>query len=269
MKRGLLVVTALVAVMILVATSLAATSSPNAGDWAGKLKGVKGASGLSFTVTASGRKRVVANFQSAGSIIGPCAGAETSVGGFPSATVSGAGRFKAVMTENNGFGVESWTVTGMFTSKHAASGAVAIVLPLSSTKQCKFTVGWTAEQRAAAAPKHGRTALSRLQVKFHVSASGKKLTSVTWHTPIIGGTCPGISNGATMTVHNVPIHADKFSATLHGGKISHGTGSTSTNSIAGQFLAGHTAAGTIATSMDIVGFGKVCVGHETWTARVG
>ncbi len=274
MKRGLLIGAGLLAAAALAASSLAATSSPNAGDWTGTLK-VKGASGLSFTVTASGRKRVVANFRSAGNIFGPCARSETSVGGIPSANVSRAGKFKAVATENLGIGLESWTVTGTFTSKHAASGAVAIVIPLTSTKQCKFTVKWTAKQKAPAPPKHGatykgKTAISGLPVKFHVSANGKKLTSVTWHTPIIGGTCPGISNnGATMTVHNLAIHGDKFSDTLHSGKISHGTGSTGTNSITGQFLAGHTAAGTISTSMDIVGFGKVCVGHETWAARVG
>ena len=274
MKRGLLGGAGLVAAAILAASSLAATSSPTAGDWTGTLKGAKPSNGLSFTVTASGRKRVVANFQSAGQIIGPCAGAETGLGGFPKATVNRAGRFKTVATVNNGFGLESWKVTGTFTSKHAASGTVAIVLALTSTKQCKFTVKWTAKQKPVAPPKHGATykgksAESGQPIKFHVSSNGKELTTVTWRTPIIGGTCPGQGNGSSITAHNVPIHGDKFSYTLRGGKISHGTGTTGMDSIAGEFLAGHTASGTISTSRDIAGFGTVCVGHETWTARAG
>jgi hypothetical protein len=51
------------------------------------------------------------------------------------------------------------------------------------------------------------------------------------------------------------------------GKISHGSGSTFTNEISGQFLSGHKAAGTVTTFEDITGFGIVCRGSNTWTAH--
>jgi hypothetical protein len=264
----------LLAVVLIAAISSAATSGPTAGDWSGKLKGVKPATALTFTVTASGRKRTVTTFQSTRAFTPPCLGAEpATVSGIPSAKVSSSGKFKAVGREDNGFGSESWTVSGTFKNKHSASGSVAIDLFLTTVKQCKFTVKWTAGEEAATPPLKGATyrgkaTISAEPVTLKVSANGKELESVTWTQPLIGGSCPGIGNNApSFTGHNVPIHGSKFSYTVHSGAITHGAGTTHTDSITGQFLSGHKASGTLSTSTDISGIGNTCQGSDTWSAH--
>ncbi len=250
----------------------AATSSPSTGDWAGSFRAVKPATSLIFSVTANGSKRVVTMFQSTGSFKAPCGGASTTnVASIPNATVNSAGRFKAVARQETGFGEQTWTVVGGFKSGQAASGTVAIVLSAS----CKFTVAWSAGREAPAPPVAGATykggtapGFNHRSVSFHVSANGKELTDVTWQQPLITGNCPGQgSEIPTYTGHNVPIHHDAFTLTIHSGKISHGSGMTQTNAISGQFLSGHRATGTASTVTDLSGFGNVCQGRENWTAH--
>jgi hypothetical protein len=64
----------------------------------------------------------------------------------------------------------------------------------------------------------------------------------------------------------VPIHGSKFSYTKHSGKISNGTGTETTETITGQFLAGGKASGTVKTNTDEGGIGNVCDGSDTWSA---
>jgi hypothetical protein len=240
-----------------------------------QVEGRHPATTLSFTVGVNGRtgKRVVSFWQSNGSFKAPCAdarGTTTSVAVGASPTVNRAGKFKGVETEDNGFGLNTWTVTGTFKNARTASGTVAINLAITSTKRCKFSVPWTATVEPLSHPIHGSTykgaeTISGNTLSFHVSGSGKTLTTLTWHGAIIGGTCPGIpSNAPSFTVHNVPVHTSSFSVNLVSGK---GTGTTNYDSITGRFLAGGKAAGTISNHAVITGFGTVCVGAETWTAH--
>jgi hypothetical protein len=267
--------TALAALVLVVGTSWAATSSPSLGQWTGKFRHTSPATSVSFNVVVNARtgKRSVAFFQSSGSFKAPCADAHsttTSVSVGSSTNVNRAGKFKGVATENNGFGVESWTVTGTFKNARSASGTVAINLAITSTKRCKFTVPWTATVEPTSHPVHGHTykgaeTISGNTLSFHVSGSGKTLTTLTWHGAIIGGSCPGIPTEApSFTVHNVPIHGSSFSVSLVFGK---GTGTTNYDSITGRFLAGGKAAGTISNHAVITDFGTTCVGSETWTAH--
>ncbi|MEO6857381.1 MAG: hypothetical protein ABI323_02175 [Solirubrobacteraceae bacterium] len=274
MKSKACAVATLVALVLITGISSAATSAPSVGDWSGHFQGVKPATMLTFSVSASGRKRVVSLFQSSGAFKAPCAITQpTPVAVIPRATVNSSGKFKAVGREETGFGEQTWTVSGTFKSKRAASGTVAIVLAPTPMKQCSFTVKWTAGSEAASPPVkratyRGKTTSTQEAVTLHVSPNGKKLSSVTWTQAVIGGTCPGLgSERRSFTGHNVPIHHSKFTFTEHIGKITGGHGETTTESISGQFLAGHKAAGTLSTSSDIVGFGNVCKGSDTWTAH--
>ncbi len=271
MKKLCAIATA-VAVMLIVGTTSAATSSPATGDWKGHLQGVSPATSVTFIVGTSHGKRTVTVFQS-GSFKAKCPQAGvTSVVGVPTATVSSAGKFKAVATLDNGFGAESWTVSGTFASKHAAHGTVAIVLALTSVKRCKFSVPWSAKPEPPAHPAHGatykgKTIFSGNPVTLHVSRSGRKLSTVIWKQPIIGGTCPGLGNESpTFTAHNVPIRGSTFSVSL---VLHKGSPTTNFESITGEFLSGRKAAGTVSTHTDIKGFGDVCKGNETWTASAG
>jgi hypothetical protein len=91
---------AVLAPALLASLSSAATSAPNAGDWAGKVVASKSSSALTFTVSASGRKRVVSNFQSAGNFLGPCTLRRDLARGILSATVNAAGKCKGHDTWN-------------------------------------------------------------------------------------------------------------------------------------------------------------------------
>jgi hypothetical protein len=270
MKKLCAIATA-VALVLIVGTTSAATSSPATGGWKGHLKGVSPATSVTFIVGTSHGKRTVTVFQSSGSFKAKCPHAGiTSVVAVPTATVSSAGRFNAVATLDNGFGTQSWTVSGTFGSKHAAHGTVAIVLALTSVKRCKFSVPWSAKLEPPAHPAHRATYKGKTSagfpVKIKVSASGRKLASVSWHAPLVGD-CPGIGNGSpTITAHNVPVHGSKFNVKLVSGK---GTGVTATNTIAGEFLSGRKASGTIATFSIIKSIGRTCVGNGTWTASAG
>jgi hypothetical protein len=266
---------ALAALAIAVGTTWAATASPTLGSWTGKYKGVKPATSLSFTVAVQARtgKRVVSFWQSGGNFNAPCAdarGTTTSVDLTTSPIVNAAGKFKGVASDDNGFGLNSWTVTGTFKNARAASGTVAINLAITSTKRCKFTVPWTASLEPTSHPVHGTTykgaeTISGNTLSFHVSANGKALTTLTWHGAIIGGSCPGISTQApSFTVRDVPVHGSSFAVNLVSGK---GSGTTNYDSITGHFLAGGKAAGTISNHAVITGFGTTCVGQETWTAH--
>jgi hypothetical protein len=263
--------------LLVAGVTSAATSSPSVGGWAGSLRAVKPATSLTFSVTAHGTKRVVTRFQSTGLFKARCVGASnTVVPSIPHARVNSAGSFKAVARELAGFGKDdTWTVAGRFKSKHAASGTVAIVLALSPSKRCRFTVKWSAAYEAPAAPVAGATYKGKASgvngdqsVSFHVSANGKELTKVSWREPPIGGNCPGQgSEVPTYTGHNVPIHHRTFTFTIHSGKISHGSGETQTNAISGRFLSGHKASGTASTVTDLGGFGSLCKGSESWIAQ--
>jgi hypothetical protein len=260
--------------LLVAGVTSAATSSPSTGGWAGSFRAVKPASSLTFRVTAHGAKRAVTRFQSTGLFKAPCVGAGTTgVSSIPSATVDSAGRFKAVAREPVSGTDDTSTVAGRFKTKQAASGTVAIVLALSPSKRCRFTVKWSATYEARGAPVAGATYKGEApgfngnrSVSFHVSANGKELTKVTWQQPGISGTCPGIgSEMPTYTGHNVPIHHGTFTLTIHSGKISHGE--TQTNAISGRFLSGHKASGTASTVTDLRGFGSVCKGSESWIAQ--
>jgi hypothetical protein len=260
----------LVALILVAGISSAATSGPTAGDWSGKLKGVHPATSLTFTVTASGRKRAVSNFLASSEIKVPCKGAElTGIGTSGSATVSHAGKFKSVEIEDNGFGTNSWTVTGTFKNTHSASGTVAIDLFLSTANQCKFTVKWSAAEEAAKPPKHGATYTGTATagdspVKFTVSSNGKQLTSISWDQPLIGGACPGLAPGVVkLSGHDVPVHGSKFSYT----QIAGSGGDHVHETISGQFLAGGKAAGGASTFAVLTGFGNTCQGSDTWSAH--
>jgi hypothetical protein len=266
---------ALAALAIAVGTTWAATASPTLGNWTGKYKGVKQATSLSFTVAVNARtgRRAVSFWQSSGSFKAPCAdarGTTTSVSLATSPTVNAAGKFKGVATEDNGFGNNSWTVTGTFKNARTASGTVAINLAITSTKRCKFTVPWTASLEPASHPVHGATykgttSISAKPLSFHVSSNGKELATVSWQPPIIGGNCPGAGNESpTFTLHNIPIHNSSFTASLVKGK---GSPTANYDSITGRFLTGGKAAGTVSTHSVITGFGDVCQGMETWTAH--
>jgi hypothetical protein len=269
MKARLGVLTCL-AVAIAAASTQAAGSPPAAGNWSGSVKS-KPASPLTFMVTAKGRKRTVSDFVDATEFKGPCTNAETSIGGIPNATVASSGTFKAKGTENSGFGAESWTVSGKFKGGHA-SGTVAIVLAVSSTKRCDFTVKWSAALEGvghpiAGAAYSGKETTSQMSVKFRVTPNGKEISTITWGQPLTSD-CPGASsNPVFVTGKDVPIHGSKFSYTQHTGKISHGTGSTVTETITGEFLAGHKAQGTVSTSADMSSLGTDCQGNDTWSAK--
>ena len=270
MKKLCAIATA-VAVMLIVGSTSAATSSPASGDWKGHLKGVSPATSVTFTVGTSHGKRTVTVFQSTGSFKAKCPKAGvTSVGTVPAATVNSAGKFKAVATLDNGFGTESWTVSGTFASKHAAHGTVAIVLALTSVKRCRFSLPWSAKlvppgHPARRATYKGKTSAG-FPVKIKLSASGRKLASVSWHAPLVGD-CPGIGNESpTITAHNVPLHGSTFNVKLVSGK---GTSDSDTDTIAGEFLSGRKASGTIATFRIIKSIGKTCIGNGTWTASAG
>jgi hypothetical protein len=269
MKSRLAVLTCL-AVAITAASTQAAGSPATAGNWSGSVKS-KPASPLTFIVTASGRKRTVSEFVDATEFKGPCTGAETSIAGIPNAKVASSGTFTAKGTEDNGFGPESWTVSGRFKGGHA-SGTVAIVLALSTTKRCDFTVKWAAALEGVGHPKagaaySGKETTSGLSVKFRVTQSGNEIATITWGEPLTSN-CPGASSVPVFfTGKNVPIHGSKFSYTQHTGKISHGTGTTGTQTITGEFLAGHKVQGTVSTSADMAGFGTDCQGNDTWSAK--
>jgi hypothetical protein len=259
-------------VLMLVAVGSAAANS--AGQWSGHFTGRRADVGVSFSVTASGRKLVVSNFLSSGAIKAPCARtAPTAVGGIPAATVTPRRSFKSVGSEDSGFGRETWTVTGRFKGTHAASGTVAIVLMPAPDKPCRFTIRWKAAVQAAAAPRPGATYVGKMHsrggpVTLHVSADGKSISSISWEQPLIGGNCPGLSDEVvTFTAHDVVIHNSSFTYTQHVGKITNGQGQTGTNTISGQFLSGGQVAGQISTSSDIASIGKACVGSDTWTAH--
>jgi hypothetical protein len=267
MNGRALAIATLLALIVIVGVSSAATS---AGDWSGKLKGAKPA--VTFSVSASGNKLVVSNFQASGLLKAPCAATEpTSLSGIPAAKVTPRHRFKAVGKQDSAFGVETWTVTGTFRGAHAASGAVTIVLFPAANKPCRFTLRWTAATEAATPPSAGASYSGKMTsgwpVTLHVSADGKTLTSITWHTPLLTN-CPGASDqNPPITAYNVPINGSTFTYTHHSGKITDGHGQTGTYSISGQFLAGKKASGEISTSSDIAGMGNVCDGDDTWTAH--
>ena len=256
------------------AATQAAGSRPAAGDWSGSFK-VKPATSVLFTVTAKGHKRAVSGFESSGNFDTPChagaANATTTVGGFGNDTVSGSGTFKGRTSQNNGFGTSSMVLAGKFKGGHA-SGTVAIVIPVSSTKRCKFTVRWSASLAVAGHPKDGATYTGKQQnsdgtVKFKVSSDGKELTTVTWDQPLVDN-CPGASaNQVVVTGTDVPIHGSKFSYTQHSGQISNGAGTVVTETITGLFMSGGKASGTVTTSADIAGIGTSCQGSDTWTAK--
>jgi hypothetical protein len=270
-KLGAVVVTLFV-VAIAVASTDAAGSRPAAGDWGGSFK-TKPAKPLTFIVTGSGHKRVVTKFTSSGSVDAGCSGADggPNINGLPNATVTASGTFKTRGKEDSGFGTETWTVSGKFKGGHA-TGTVAIDLFLSPTKKCDYTVKWSAAMQAPAHPKSGATykgkeTVSTETVRFTISASGKDMTTITWARPLISGNCPGIGTGEViLTGHNVPIHGSKFSDTARAGKISHGSGTVTTDTISGEFLAGHKASGSVTTSADISGIGTACQGSDTWSA---
>ena len=175
-------------------------------------------------------------------------GASTGVSSIPAATVNSAGRFRAVGSELTGFGTDTWTVLGSFNSKHSAAGTVAIVIAVDTVHRCKFTVRWTAALQSAAPPAAGATyrgATSSDQagggspVSFHVSADGKQLTSITFKPPVAFSSCPGASDSIPFdTGHGVPIRNGKFTFTAVNGKLTHGTGTKTTDTITGQFLSG-------------------------------
>ena len=269
MKKKLFGIATVAALVLLAGTTSAATRSPASGDWKGRLKGVSPATSLSFSVSGSGHgKRTVTLFQSSGLFKAKCAHAgDTSISGIPAATVSSAGKFRAVGSQDNGFGLESWTVAGTFKSKHAASGTVAINLAITSTKRCKFTVPWSASVEQPGHPGRGATykgkETSGKPVTLKVSSSGKRLSSVSWQAPLVGD-CPGAGNESpTFTAHNVAIHSSKFDVTIVKGK---GTSDSHTESISGEFLSGRKATGTVSTFSNIKSIGKTCIGKETWTA---
>jgi hypothetical protein len=272
MKAKLAITMLLVAVTAgaVAAATQAAGSRPAAGDWTGKL-GVKPKTMVRFEVAASGSKRVVSQFTSSGQFDAPCHGAIPTSLQFSNMTVSKAGTIKSRTTEDNGFGEESWTLSGKFKGGRA-TGTVAIVLALSATKRCDFTVKWSASLQAAGHANDGatykgtETDFSDFKVKFTVSPNGKELTTVTWDQPLVGN-CPGAtSNEVVISGADVPIHGSKFSYTKHSGHITNGTGTESTDTITGQFLAGGKASGTVTTGTDEGGIGNVCDGSGTWSA---
>jgi hypothetical protein len=271
-KTGIMLLLALVCVAVVAASTQAASSRPAAGDWTGKLVGVKPKTAVNFDVTASGSKRVVSRFGSSGEFDPPCHGALPTGLSFSNMTVSKAGTIKSKSTEDNGFGEESWTLAGKFKGGRA-TGTVAIVLALSATKRCDFTVKWSASLQAAGQAKEGatykgtETAFSKFTVKFTISANGKELKTVTWDQPLVGN-CPGVgSTVPPISGTDVPIHGSKFSYTKHTGKISNGTGTETTETITGQFLAGGKASGTVSTNTDESSIGNVCDGSDTWSAK--
>jgi hypothetical protein len=270
-KMEITLVLAFVCVGMVVASTQAASSRPAAGDWTGKLAGVRPKTAVNFDVTASGSKRVVSQFESSGEFDPPCHGALPTGLSFSNMTVSKAGTIKSKSTEDNGFGEESWTLSGKFKGGRA-TGTVAIVLALSATKRCDFTVKWTASMQAAGQAKDGatyrgtETAFPKFKVKFTVSSNGKELKTVTWDQPLVGN-CPGVgSTEPPINGTDVPIHGSKFSYTKHSGHISNGTGTETTETITGQFLAGGKASGTVKTNTDESSIGNVCDGSGTWSA---
>lgn len=278
MKKTICVVAVLAATVLAAGSSSAATSSPATGAWNGHLKGVSPQTAVSFTVAKSGSRRVVSLFASSGSFTEQCPGAHgasTSVSSVPSATVSG-GRFKAATSIDNGFGLETWTVSGAFTSTHAAAGTVVIALAIDSTHRCNFTVKWTATLEPPSPPVadasyRGTTGNDQAgggaPVNFHVSADGTKLTSFTFTPPVSFGPCPGAATiNPPVTEHNLPIHGGKFAISRVSGKVTHGTGTSGTITVTGQFLAGRKAVGTVSTVTDEAGT-LVCRGSNTWTAH--
>ncbi len=260
---------------LVVAVSADAASSPATGDWHGQFKGSFSKVGLGFTVAKSGGSKRVVNLASVGALKPPCVGAlSTTVADIPPAKISSNGTFKGFTSLNDGFGNETWTVKGKFTSSHAASGTVAIVL-YPTTKPCKFTAAWSAKLEPSAPPVRGGhykgktgndQAGGGAAVTFEISHNGKKITSITWTPPAIFTTCPGNNGSPPVTGHNVPIHHGKFTLTLANGTVKHGVGTRITNTIEGQFLSGHDAAGTISTGADIAGQ-HACKGNNTWTAH--
>jgi hypothetical protein len=272
MKAKLAITMLLVAICVgaVAASTQAASSRPAVGQWSGSIK-AKPTTPLSFSVTGSGRKRAVANFVSTASFKPPCSGAPPTSVGIPTSKVTASGTFKGRETEDTGFGNESWTVTGKFKGGRA-SGKIAIVLALTPTRRCEFTVKWSASLQAAGHAKEGatykgtETAFSKFKVKFTISPNGKELTTVTWDQPLVGN-CPGVgSNEVVISGADVPIHGSKFSYTKHSGKISNGTGTETTETITGQFLAGGRASGTVKTNTDESSIGNVCDGSDTWAA---
>jgi hypothetical protein len=262
-----------------VGTTVAATSIPTAGSWSGHLEGVSPARGLTFSVSASGRRRTVNLFAAAGTFTERCPaahGASTGLSSIPSATVNSAGTFRAVGSELTGFGSDTWTVIGSFKNKHAAAGTVAIVIAIDPVRRCKFTIRWTAALEPAAPPTAGATyrgttgndqAAGGAPVTFQVSGDGKHLTAITFKRPTISGPCPGIgSANPLLTGHGVPIHNGKFTFNAVTGTLTNGTGTKTTNTITGQFLSGRKASGTISTVTDEAGT-QTCRGSDTWTAH--
>jgi hypothetical protein len=106
------------------------------------------------------------------------------------------------------------------------------------------------------------------RVNFQVSANVKKLTSIRFEPPIefIGG-CVSPNLIPSVTGRNVPIHGGTFVFKVASGKITHGDGTTDTDTITGRFLSGRKAAGTV-VSMINEGNQIHCSGSNTWTASV-
>ncbi len=260
-------------------TSAAASTAPTAGSWSGHLDGVSPARGLTFSVTASGRRRIVSLFAAAGAFKEQCPaghGASTGVSSIPNATVSSAGTFRAVGSDSTGFGTNTWTVLGRFKSPHSAAGTVAIAIAISSVQSCTFTIRWTASLEPAAPPAAGATyrgstgndqAGGGSPVTFQVSANGSQLTSIRFRPPVSFSSCPGASDvNPFETGHGVPIRHGTFTFSAVNGKLTNGTGTKTTDTITGQFLSGARAAGTVSTVTDEAGT-LTCRGSNTWTAH--
>lgn len=269
-KLGVTMLLGLVCVGAVAASTEAASSRPSAGEWSGKIAGVRPKAMLTFDVTASGNKREV-TLVSSDNFAAPCAGRPQTSIEVPNAAVGKAGTFKSRTVEHNGFGDESWTLSGKFKGGRA-SGKVAIVLAVSPTKRCDFTVKWSASLQPAGRVKDGalyrgtETNFPDDTVKFTVSPNGKDLMTVSWVQPPVSN-CPGVSAiQVVISGANVPVHGDKFSYTKHSGHISNGAGTETTDTITGQFLAGDKASGTVTTSADISGIGTACQGNNTWSA---